>query len=189
MNKILFRLLSKKIGAKFELHVLMRRTAKDFGIAAPRTAGLSAPELLRAYAQFTSDAAARSISGGDDLRALRRRLYLMAYRLGRTLCRWLRPRDERDCLAIITLLYRNIGIAIGEDKPGKFIVKKCYFSGFYTPGTCAVISAIDKGIFAGIYRGGKLRFLSRITEGDRECRADFAKLKVTYKKERERSGK
>ncbi len=173
MNKVTYRLLSGKIGASLEIRILMRQTAGIFGVEAPKTAGLSASKLLQDYAKLTADAAMRAIKSGQDLKSLQKKLYHMAYRLGSGARRWLRPRDERECLAILVLLYRNIGITIREVTPGKFCVYKCYFSAFYTPEVCSVISALDKGIFAGIYAGGRLTFRQRITEGKDVCWANF----------------
>ncbi|MCC8141026.1 MAG: hypothetical protein LIO56_00575 [Lachnospiraceae bacterium] len=173
MNKVNYRLFSGKYGARFEIRTLMRQTAKVFHVAVPKTAGLSAPELLKIYAKLTADAAMCAIKSGQDLKSLQKRLYRMACRLGSGARRWLRPKNEQDCLAILTMLYRNLGIEIREEKPGEFCVYKCYFSSFYTPEICCVISAIDKGIFAGIYAGGRLTFRQRITEGKDVCWANF----------------
>ncbi|MCD8367692.1 MAG: hypothetical protein LUC48_06665 [Clostridiales bacterium] len=173
MNRLIYRALSSRFGAHLELQILMRQTAKAFGVGAPKAARCSTPELLKAYAQFTSEEAVRALEHGDDLEALHQKLYQMACGLGKHLRRWLRPKDEKDCLAVIILLYRNIGIQMEEEAPGTICVRKCYFSAFYTPEVCAVISAIDQGIFAGVYQGGKLSFRERITEGHDVCRADF----------------
>ncbi len=171
MNKLPYQLLSGRFGAGMEIRILTRQTARVFGIKAPRTAGLSAQEVLHRYAVFTADAAARAIESGQDLKALRRDLFRMACRLGTGVRRWLAPRDERECQAAFGMLYRNIGIAIREVRPGEFCVSHCYFSSFYTPEVCRVISAIDQGIYAGIFSGGKLVFRQRITEGEDACRA------------------
>ncbi len=189
MNKLIYHMLSGRFGAGIEIHVLMRETAKIFGrdarktakaigmeapgAAWPPAAGLPSEELLRRYARFTADAAVSAVRSGQDLKTLRRRLYHMARRMGSDVRRRLDPRDERECLAILTMLYRNIGITIRETNPGKFCVYKCYFSSFYTPEVCSVISAIDRGIFAGIYGGGRLVFSERITEGHDVCRAEL----------------
>ncbi len=171
MNRPIYRLLSGDFGARFELRTLMRRTAEAFGTAAPKTSGRSAAELLKDYAQLTADEAMCAIRSGQDLGPLHQRLYQMTYRLGSSLRRWLRPKDEQECLAIIVMLYRNIGIAISEAAPGEFRVRECYFSSFYTPEVCAVVSAVDQGIFAGVYQGGDLVFRERITEGHEACTA------------------
>ncbi len=173
MNKAIFHFLSGRYGAKLELKILLRQTAKAFGEKTPKMKGLSAAEPLECYAAYTADAARRAIGDGQDLSGLRRRLFAMTARLGGRLRRLLEPKSERDCQAIIRMLYRNIGITIREESPGSFCVFACYFSAFYTPDVCKVISAVDQGIFAGIYGGGRLMFRERITEGSRECMADL----------------
>ncbi|MCD8189535.1 MAG: hypothetical protein LUD78_04835 [Clostridiales bacterium] len=173
MNRLIYRTLSSRFGANLELRILMRQTAKAFGVKVPEAARQSNSELLRTYAQFTAKEAMRAMQHGDTLETLHQELYQMAYTLGNRLRRWLNPKEEKDCFSVITLLYRNIGIQMEEEFPGTICVCKCYFSGFYTPEVCSVISAIDQGIFAGIYQGGKLTFHERITEGCDVCRADF----------------
>ncbi len=170
MNQLIYHILSGRLGAHLEVRILMRQTAKAFGVNAPKA---SPTNLLKVYAQFTAEEAMRAIQQEDDLEMLHQKLYRMAYDLGRRLRRWLRPQDEQDCQAMIALLYRNIGIQMEEESPGVFCVRTCYFSDFYIPEVCFVISAIDQGIFAGIYQGGRLSFRERITEGRDVCRADF----------------
>ncbi len=176
MNRPVYHLLSGRFGAELELRILMRQSARALQTDAPKFSGHSAPDLLRKYARFTADEAARVLQSGQDLTLVYQRLNRMARRLGSSLRRWLRPKDERDCLAVIRLVYRNIGISINEEKPGEFCVLNCYFSDFYTPEVCAVISAVDAGIFSGIYQGGTLVFRERITEGKDVCRAWFGEM-------------
>lgn len=173
MNRLIYRILSSKFGANLELRILMRQTANAFGVEAPKAVVRSTSELLKIYAEFTAKEASRAIQHGDDLKTLHQKLYQMAYTLGSRLRRLLNPKDKKECFSVIALLYRNIGIQMEEKAPGTICVRKCYFSGFYTPEVCDLISAIDQGIFAGIYQGGKLTFHERITEGCDVCRADF----------------
>ncbi len=171
MNKVNYRLLSGQSGARMEIRILTWQTARAFGVKAPRGSGHSAPDLLERYARFTAEAAGQALNSGQDLNVLHRKLYHMACRLGGILRRWLAPENEQECAAVLSLLYRNIGITIRETAAGKFCVYQCYFSSFYTPEICAVISAIDQGIFAGVFHGGKLIFRKRITGGCPVCRA------------------
>ncbi len=173
MNHIVYRMLSGERGARRELRLLTRQTAQVFGETAPKAAGRSVSERLESYARFTADAAGRALDGGQDLARLDGELYRMAERLGDRARRRTAPRDHAECLALLTTLYRNIGIVIREEDRGAFCVGACYFSAFYTPEVCAVISAIDRGIFAGIFAGGDLTFHARITEGQETCRANF----------------
>ena len=59
--------------------------------------------------------------------------------------------------------------------PGEITVSSCYFSKFYTPKQCALMSYVDSGIIAGLCGGGNLRFTERITEGCGRCTAVFMK--------------
>ncbi len=173
MNRLIYRSLSGTFGARLELRVLTRRTAEVFGEKAPRVAGRSATERLKNYAVLTASGAERALRSGQDLMLLHRELYQMAERLGSRVRRWTRPRDERDCATILEMLYRHLGITMREETPGRFRVSACFFSATYTPEVCAVISAIDQGVFAGVCGGGTLEFRERITEGKEACRADF----------------
>ncbi len=173
MNRPIYRLLAGEFGARVEIGTLIRRTAKAFGEEAPKTAGLSSRERLKCYATYTQEAARRAMQSEQDPNLLHEKLYQMALRLGSSLRRWLRPKDEKECFDILRLLYRHIGITLREGQPGEDCVDTCYFSSFYTPETCLVISAVDQGVFAGVCGGGRLTFRERITEGQRMCRADF----------------
>ncbi len=165
MNRPLFHLLSGPLGADLEIRILMRLTARAFGVKEPKKAG------LRRYAKFSAAAARHALWGGEDLKRLHRELFRRACRLGRILRRCLRPRNEAECRDLVGQLYRNIGIVIREESPGRFCVPVCYFSAFYTPEICSVISAIDRGLFAGIYPGSRLTFRERMTEGRPACLA------------------
>lgn len=171
MNRLFYRILSGKFGARMQLRILMRQTAGAFEVDVPKAAGLAASELLKTYAQFTADASKHVMEEGQDIEQLHQKLYDMAYSLGSSLRRWMRPEDDQECFAILALLYRNIGILLSETASGEIYVHKCYFGAFYTPGICSLISAIDQGIFAGIYQRGRLEFEQRITEGHDKCKA------------------
>ncbi|MCC8015730.1 MAG: hypothetical protein LIO87_11165 [Eubacterium sp.] len=173
MNKLIYKILSGRFGAYLEIRILMRQTAKAFGVRPPKTCGISGKEMLKLYARFTASEAMRLIQNGYDTDILQQKLYNMAYNLGSRLRQWLKPKNKQECFAVIKLLYNNIGIVINEEALGQFRIEKCFFSACYTPEICAVISAADKGIFAGIYNGGRLNFCHRITEGYNECLANF----------------
>ncbi len=178
MRQPIYRVLSGTFGARLELRILTRQTAKAFGTDAPKTAGYSAQERVKRYAQMTAEEAERALRRGQDLTLLHRELFSMAERIGSRVRRWTRPQDERDCVAILEMLYRHLGITIREEKSGVFLVSECFFSAYYTPEVCAVISAIDQGIFAGVFGGGTLEFRERITEGKEACRATLQRSRA-----------
>ena len=70
-------------------------------------------------------------------------------------------------------LYRNLQISMSGHLPGEITVRKCYFSGFYTPEQCAIMSAVDSGVISGLFGGGTLTFTRRMTEGHETCAACF----------------
>jgi len=140
----------------------------------PRLRGLSRGQCLLAYARFTAEQADEALRRGEDLPALQARLYENAYRLGRTSGVVLRARTVADVMALGRFLYGILDIDfIGNDN-GEITIGRCYFSDFYSPGVCQVMSAMDRGLLAGLAGGGELAFSQRITEGHAGCRARFA---------------
>ncbi|MCD7894599.1 MAG: hypothetical protein LUG60_13010 [Erysipelotrichaceae bacterium] len=172
MKRLLYHILSSKFGAYLEIKILMKQTAKVFGVKSPTGIGFSLSKLLKAYAQLTTDMSLKFIESNQDRNQLQQNLYHMAYRLGNDLRWWLRPQNNLDCFSIIEMLYRNIEISLCEQSE-TICVHQCYFSDFYTPEVCSIISAIDQGIFAGVYQGGTLSFYRRITEEYEKCEAEF----------------
>jgi len=68
-------------------------------------------------------------------------------------------------------LYRGIGIAVSGELPGKITLPGCFFSDYYTPSVCALMSNMDSGVVGGVMGGGRLFFSERITEGRSCCKA------------------
>lgn len=145
---------------------------------------------LRQYAEFTascmSSAAAcsdpdgyvktgtgeaGSDAGGAPDTELPDRLYQEAFRLGSLIRRITGFRDRRDLDRLIFCLYRNIDISMSGSTDCGLIVSGCFFSEFYTPWQCRLMSCVDSGVIAGICGGGRLEFTERITEGCGRCRA------------------
>lgn len=144
------------------VRALHRMTAKAMGV--PYRPGRPA---LRAYADFTRAQALRTDAAAQD------RMYRSARRMGSLIRRLCFVRTQEQARRILFWLYRNIGITLDGQCPGTVLVRSCYFSDFYTPELCRVMSAMDRGIFAGLLGGGELTFQTRITEGCSCCRAIF----------------
>ena len=108
-------------------------------------------------------------SMGNDL--LCATLFRDAARLGRRIRRISGLSSTSDLEKLIFMLYRNIGITMTGKLPGEITVSKCYFSHYYTPEQCRVMSYVDSGIISGILGGGRLTFSQRITEGCACCKA------------------
>lgn len=153
-----------------QLQVLMDLEAESFGMPKEKLCKGSAATALRQYADFTR----RCMAAGtvDE-----EKLYQDAYRLGSKIRHMTELKDDEDLKRLIILLYRNIGIRMniegkpGSEHTGKFTVSDCYFSRFYFPEECRIMSFVDSGIVSGICGGGRLQFSRRITEGCGFCRA------------------
>jgi hypothetical protein len=159
---------------KGALRALFRATAGAFDRPAPSLAGLSAEECLLRYAQFTRDQVAESLRDGDDLPAVQERLYRNAYELGRACRRVSRIGTVEEVMALGRVLYRLLGIEFYGAEGGDVVINRCYFSRFYSGPVCQVMSAMDRGLFAGLSDGRQLVFFERITEGQARCRAHLS---------------
>jgi len=147
-----------------EIRILCRWTANAFHMQAPAVHTLHAGKALRQYAVFSQKCLTQP--GADPAY-----IYRTARRLGRRLRRITGFSDSRDCARLVFWLYRGIGITMDGKLPGEITVSTCYFSRFYAPAQCALMSHMDSGIISGICGGGKLCFSRRITQGDDACRA------------------
>jgi hypothetical protein len=153
------------------LEQLFARTAAAFGtpVPPPRTRGTSG--RLLEYARFTRARAEEALRRGEDLAALDRRLHRAAYGLGASYRLRLGVRSLSGAMTAARLIYRNLGIDFQGSPDGEVIIRRCSFARIYTPQVCRLISAMDRGLMAGLARGGELRFRQRITEGADSCRA------------------
>ncbi|MCE7980031.1 MAG: hypothetical protein DYG89_02465 [Caldilinea sp. CFX5] len=161
---------------KWALHDLFVATAAAFGCTAPALNGRSYRECLRLYAQFTQSQVEAMIRDGRDLAAVKERLYANAFQLGQKYARLLRIRNQAAMRVIGRLLYAILDIDFQSNAQGEVVIRRCYFSRFYTGPICQVMSAMDRGLFAGLSDGGQLRFAARITEGSPCCLAHFTLL-------------
>ena len=175
MGSLLPRLLSRtpSIVKRQALVQLFRATAAAFQADMPRLSGLSREQCLLEYARFTADRAEQALRGGAGLSELQERLYRNAYRLGRTPGWLLRVHSVDDVMALGRLLYGILDIEFQGSGSGEITIDRCYFSRFYSPQVCQVMSAMDRGLLAGLAGTGDLVFTQRITEGRPCCRAHF----------------
>jgi hypothetical protein len=154
-----------------ELEQLVHLTAAAFGAAAPDGRWLSFRQRLEQYARFTNAQALKSVQGGD-LAGRREALFQSGLAMGKRLRKLCRAATRNDAQEAMRLVYGCIGIDVRFHGPDTLRVHRCFFSDFYTPETCAVISALDDGVFAGLSGGGRLTFTGRITEGLKNCTAE-----------------
>jgi hypothetical protein len=175
MSPLLSRLLTHQpaIVKRQALVQLFRATAAAFRADMPRLSGLSREQCLLAYARFTANQADGALRQGGDLAELQERLYRNAYRLGRTSGWLLGVHSVDDVMALGRVLYAILDIDFEGSRSGEITIGRCYFSSYYSPEACRVMSAMDRGLLAGLAGGGELMFSQRITEGHPCCRARF----------------
>jgi len=128
---------------------------------------------MERYARCTAEQAEAALRQGDDLPGLQARLYENAYRLGRLPGRLLRVQGVDDTMTLGRFLYGILDIDFEGSANGEITIDRCYFSNYYSPEVCRLMSAMDRGLLAGLAGGGDLAFSQRITEGHACCRARF----------------
>lgn len=175
MGSLLLRLLANMppMVRRQALAQLFRSTAAAFQCDRVQLSGLSREQCLREYARFTAERAEEALRSGGDLSELRGRLYRNAYRLGRVPGWLLGVRSVDDVMALGRLLYGLLDIEFHGSGSGEITIRRCYFSSFYSPEVCQVMSAMDRGLLAGLAGAGDLVFTQRITEGQPCCRGHF----------------
>lgn len=158
------------------LEELFTRTAAAFGSPVPAPRGRGPAARLAEYAGFTRERAEEAAAPGADpadLAGLERRLYRAARRLGGRYRVRLGLRSPAEALAAARIIYRGLGIDFRGSPEGEIVIRRCSFASVYSPRVCALVSALDRGLLAGLARGGELRFTQRLTEGAGCCRARF----------------
>lgn len=162
----------KHLLARIELQLLMNLTAGAFDQKPPRIWTRPRHEALAIYAACTRDWMLNTTKAPDDLQA---DMYRASLRMGCLLRGLTFLMNDAGHTRLIFALYKVIGIDMSGALPGELRVKNCYFSQVYTPGMCALISAMDDGIVSGIMGGGRLTFSHRLTEGCGCCRAHLTR--------------
>ncbi|MCJ7680410.1 MAG: hypothetical protein MUP70_06785, partial [Candidatus Aminicenantes bacterium] len=122
---------------------------------------------------FTKTKAEEVIKLQIGTEAVKQRLYRNASRMGEKLRQDFHIETQADVIRLCTLLYRILKLEFSGNSSGEVIIKRCFFSQFYTPDVCGLISSLDEGVAAGLSAGGRLVFKERITEGKSCCRATF----------------
>lgn len=158
---------------KRRLARLFDLTAAAFGCQPPPIRGMSFEQALREYALFTSEQTGKYLNNSSDIDRIKEKLFKGSYDLGRDLRRQFKIKASRDVLMMLKMVYRLLGIDLQGDSGNQVIIKSCFFSRYYSPPVCQVVSALDQGLAAGLSSGGRLNFYQRITEGSDCCRAYF----------------
>jgi len=167
-----------------KLDELLRLTARAFETAPPAVRGLRFEAALRKFAEFSRDLTVRLLEGAEgtdpswcaqDREAkVRSRLFVESYRFGQEIRDEIGVFTPKDVMAAARVLYRGLDIDFQGDAAGGIVIRECYFSGFYEPRTCRLMSSVDEGVLAGLAGGGRLEFTARLTEGSDSCRARFS---------------
>jgi len=158
---------------KRKLNELLRLTADAFQCELPEFRGHSFAEHLQEYALFTKEQAERCLLSGETLEEVKHRLYQNSYIYGQDLRNRLYIVTWKEAVMALKVIYKLIGIDFQYDSQGKFIIKQCFFSKYYSAGVCELISSLDEGMAAGLSGGGRLCFKQRLTEGSCCCKGCF----------------
>jgi hypothetical protein len=169
----LLRLYVPDFVKKQKLNELFRLTSEAFGCEPVDIAPLSYKQALAQYALTTKERAGMYIGSGRSVEELKCRLYLNAYAWGKGLRKMLLILSWKQAKIAMKELYRLIDIELCYNRHGEIIIKRCYFSNYYSVDICHLISALDAGLAAGLSGGGTLRFDQRITEGHACCKGMF----------------
>ena len=148
---------------------LFNTTADAFHCKTPEIKGLSFNECLRLYAIFTRDKAEEFINQGEEFE-VKNRLYKGAYKLAQGLKKSFRVDSVEDVMKTAKLVYRILHIEFENDRKGGVLIRRCFFSSYYSKQVCELMSSLDEGLLEGL-SGGTFRFSQRMTEGKDYCRA------------------
>jgi hypothetical protein len=162
---------------KQKIRQLFLLTADAFQGEAPNLTGLSCQELLLKYALFTKEQVERSVQGNYDLDLIKTKLFQNAYQMGKSIRKSLNIAAPEEVRLVIRIIYSILSIDFHIDLQGNIIIKKCFFSKFYSSEVCQFISSLDEGLAAGL-ANGKLQFSQRITEGNNCCKAHLEMERV-----------
>lgn len=152
-----------------KVEMLFRATADAFQTAPPSTEGLSYDECLTRYARFTREQADNAIRQGSESE-VQSRLFENAYRIGRQLGTDFKV-HVADVMRMGAIVYKMLGIDFHGEPGGNIVIKRCFFSSYYSSQVCGLISSLDEGLLVGLAGGGSLSFKQRITEGHACCLA------------------
>lgn len=156
---------------KKKIKVLFEMTGNAFQCDTPVLNGLSYEGLLREYAMFAKIQSEMAIAGSGDIRQIKESLFQNALVEGARLKRKLRLKGMKDIIEASRLFYKILGINFRGNENGEIYIGRCYFSEYFTPEVCRIISSLDEGIAAGLSDGKKIYFNYRITEGRNCCYA------------------
>lgn len=153
------------------LELLFAKTAAAFGCPVPQARSRSLSGRLGEYARFTRDRAEEALASRQGLDGLDRRLYRAGLAMGTRYRIRLGVHTPAGAMTAARLIYRCLGIDFVGFAGGEAVIRRCSFARVYSSQVCAIVSAMDRGLLAGLSNGGELRFHRRLTEGSDSCRA------------------
>lgn len=156
---------------KTKLLELCRITADAFQCEMPETKGLNFDRLLTKYAVHTKEEAEKVIRNPHSIDEAKERLYKNALSLGKKIKKEFGIKSVDEAFETAKIVYSMIKIDFENDSNGEILIKRCFFSSYYTEEICGLISSLDEGILAGLTGGKDFRFSQRITEGKDCCKA------------------
>ena len=165
------RVVPLLFGRRREIERLFSVTASAFACPLPPARLRGAAGRLREYMRFTSEQAALAIADGKRRALVERRLFRGAFLLGSRLRRRMRIRSVSEARQAARIVYRGLGIDFRAGENGKVVIRRCGFSSSYSSEVCALMSAMDRGLLAGLAYYRELCFSRRITDGAPECTA------------------
>jgi hypothetical protein len=134
-----------------------------------RRALMAAGHNLRVKALVKSLGLKKAIEVG------RVQMFMVGYKMGCEARKRLGVGENiEDTIAAARILYKVLGIKFQIEPHGKDImlrVNSCSLAIQYTPETCKIMSAADKGVLNGLNSNMDMEFLERITEGAEKCSA------------------
>jgi hypothetical protein len=163
---------------KRELKNLFQLTASAFARQAPPLNGLSFDECITEFALFTRTSVDQARTRDENISVIQDRLFQQAFEYGRLWRIRFGITTMKEVMRAGRILYGAIGIEFRGTDQGVIEIGTCFFSKFYSPATCEVISSLDAGIMAGLSDGKPLSFSQRITEGFESCKAQMSMKEV-----------
>jgi hypothetical protein len=163
---------------KRELKNLFQIAASAFVCEAPSLNGLSYDDCVHRFALFTKTFVDQASNRDGEVGVIQDRLFQQAYEYGTLLRKRFRITTMAEVMRAGRILYHAIGIEFRGTDLGSIEIAECFFSRYYAPATCRIISSLDAGIMAGLSDGKLLTFSQRITEGFESCKAQMSMKEV-----------
>ena len=118
-------------------------TAESFSEDTPSLEGMSYEDMLKSYADFSKSVAEKALKNSTDREEIKDRLYEKAYGWGARLRKSLGIDGIDQFMRAEKIIYGILGIEFTGERDGEIRIERCYFSNYYSPEICGLISALD----------------------------------------------